>query len=176
MEYNDTMELFAVLKKIEGEGMRYILQIICGILLVLFLTGCGEINYIGEVSSYAEKEISETYQLYMEEDVVSTEEEKIFFYVENQSDEDLSYGSDWHLEVFHEEAWHKVPIRLPDGNQDINFCTAIISRAGKTNKEMLPMSLYSYRFQSGKYRLVQYIEEEDKIMAVEFQMEERKEE
>ena len=79
--------------------MRYILQIICGILLVLLLTGCGEINYIGEVSSYAEKEISETFRLYMEEDTVSTEEDKIFFYVENQSNEDLSYGADWHLEI-----------------------------------------------------------------------------
>ena len=155
--------------------MKHSVQNICIFILALLLAGCGgsEVrpDYVGEVSPYAEKEVSEILQVYMEDSVVAVDAEKIIFYVVNTGDVERDYGGHWNLEVLYEGVWHTVPVKT---DQTVYYTSiARISRPYAINEHTFFLNeLYDYQYDSGTYRLVQkYIEDEkDKIMALEFQM------
>lgn len=124
---------------------------------VFFLAACSNSNELGEESPFQENGVNtlEEIEMDMVEETYTAEGETFELVVQNNSNEEITYGVEFILEYNDDGTWYEV---IPE--EEIHFIMlAHILDAGEEATEAIDLSYYE-PLEAGEYRLIREFEGE----------------
>lgn len=157
-------------KKKTGEERREMKKamkwgVICG--LAFILAACGESNELGEESPFGEEHVNtlEGISMEMDQETYASEGDTFELIVNNQSDNEITYGVEFILEYKEDGTWMEV---IPDDEREFIMLAHILD-PDQEAQETIDLSYYE-PLESGEYRIMREFEGEPVV--AEFTVEE----
>lgn len=123
-------------------------------LLIFIFGGCNSADFNDyQPTPYAETDFSENVKLSIKKTEITTATNNITLVFENLTNEDYTFGTDFFIEVMHENKWLIVPYKSDVAWDGIGF----VVRANDTTVNTIALSHAFNELPEGQYRIIKKI-------------------